>query len=65
MTAMEHLYDLYDRIWADRRHRFDWLERAYREHLGGVFQIKVDRLLASLRDDPRFAAMLRKMQLPE
>jgi hypothetical protein len=32
---------------------------------GALSEIKVSVLLASLRGDARFAAMLRKMQLPE
>jgi len=32
---------------------------------GGLCDIKDDLLLASLRDDARFGAILRKMQLPE
>jgi TolB-like protein len=44
---------------------FEWLERAYRQRDGGMVDIKDDVLLARLRDDARFTAMLRKMKLPE
>jgi serine/threonine-protein kinase len=44
---------------------FEWLERAYRQRDGGLSDIKTDPPLASLRNDPRYNAFLRKMQLPE
>ena len=44
---------------------FAWLQRAYDQHDGGLSMIKYDPFLASLRDDPRLAAMVRKMGLPE
>jgi serine/threonine-protein kinase len=42
---------------------FEWLERAYAQNDGGLSFIKVDPLLASVKDDPRFAAVLMKMGL--
>jgi tetratricopeptide (TPR) repeat protein len=44
---------------------FRWLERAYQQHDGGLSMIKWDPLVVSLRGDPRYAALLRKMNLPE
>jgi TolB-like protein/Tfp pilus assembly protein PilF len=44
---------------------FGWLERAYRQHDGGLADIKGDPLLKPLRADPRFSALLREMRLPE
>jgi TolB-like protein len=44
---------------------FDWLERARRQHDGGISYIKVDRSLSSLRNDPRYHALLRELKLPE
>ncbi len=44
---------------------FEWLERAYQQQDGGLSRIKGDALLKSLRNDPRFNALLRKMNLPE
>jgi hypothetical protein len=44
---------------------FEWLERAYQQRDGGLSEVKVDVLLASLHGDPRFKALLRKMHLPE
>jgi adenylate cyclase len=44
---------------------FAWLERAYRQKDTGLYLIKVDMVLARLKSDPRYAAFLRKMNLPE
>lgn len=43
---------------------FAWLQRAYDQHDGGLELMKVDPLLRSLHDDPRFAALLKKLGLP-
>jgi len=43
---------------------FEWLERAYAQHDIGLRNVKVDVQLRSLRDDPRFVTLLRKMGLP-
>jgi serine/threonine protein kinase len=43
---------------------FEWLERAYALHDGGMADIKSDPLLKSLERDPRYAAFLKKMRLP-
>ena len=43
---------------------FEWLERAYRQLDGGLASTKVDPLLASLRTDPRFTALLRRLNFP-
>jgi TolB-like protein len=44
---------------------FQWLERAYRQHDGGMGQLKIEPMLRSLRRDPRYKALLREMNLPE
>jgi TolB-like protein len=43
---------------------FEWLERAYEQHDGGLGTIKVDPLLKPLWTDARFAAMVKKLGLP-
>ena len=42
---------------------FQWLEKAYEEHDIWMFQIKIDFLMDSVRTDPRFKALLKKMGL--
>jgi tetratricopeptide (TPR) repeat protein len=44
---------------------FAWLDRAYQQKDVGLYLIKVDPMLTSLRGDFRFKALLRKMNLPE
>jgi tetratricopeptide (TPR) repeat protein len=44
---------------------FAWLDRAFTQRDGGLTQLKLDDLMASLRPDPRYKAFLRKMNLPE
>ena len=54
-------------VYAWRREKdkaFEWLERAYRQQDGGLAGIKNDLRLASLRGDPRYVAMLRKLNFP-
>ena len=42
---------------------FYWLEKAYSERSDLMLTLKTDPLLDSLRPDPRFAALLRRMKL--
>jgi TolB-like protein/lipoprotein NlpI len=42
-----------------------WLERAYRQRSDTMVFLKVDPLLRNIRTDPRYKALLRKMNLPD
>jgi TolB-like protein/DNA-binding winged helix-turn-helix (wHTH) protein/Tfp pilus assembly protein PilF len=43
---------------------FEWLDRAYAQRDGGLILTKVDPLLKNLHGDPRYAALLKKLNLP-
>jgi len=43
---------------------FGWLDRAYAQRDGGLIGTKVDPLLKSLHNDPRYAALLKKLNFP-
>jgi eukaryotic-like serine/threonine-protein kinase len=49
---------------GDRDAAFAALDRAVREHSSALTVLAVDPMLDPLRGDPRFAALLRKMNLP-
>jgi adenylate cyclase len=64
--AQSNAYQIAE-VYAWRNERdsaFAWLERAYVQHDGTLVQIKFDPLLAKIRDDARYEAMLTKMGLP-
>jgi tetratricopeptide (TPR) repeat protein len=55
-------------IYASRKdldRAFYWLERAYRQHDGGLADLKIDPMFRNLGRDPRYRALLRKLRLPE
>jgi len=59
--AMAHVYALL----GEKGKTLEWLEKGYERHslgLGGV-DLKVDPVWDSLRSDPRFADLLRRMNL--
>jgi TolB-like protein/DNA-binding winged helix-turn-helix (wHTH) protein len=43
---------------------FEWLDRAYAQRDPSMMSAKVQPLLNSLHNDPRFAALLKKLNLP-
>ena len=43
---------------------FEWLNRAYQQRDSGLRNMKIDPLLKSLRRDPRYIELLKKMRLP-
>ena len=56
-------------IWAyaglgDKDQAFAWLERACDEHRDRIVWLNVDPLLESLRSDPRFHELVRRVGLP-
>lgn len=50
---------------GDKDHAFAELDRAFDEHDWQLQRIKADPFMDPLRDDPRFKAMLKRMNLPE
>ena len=48
-----------------RDQAFEWLDRAYAQHNGDVFGTTLEPLLENLRSDPRYAAFLKKVNLPQ
>jgi TolB-like protein/Tfp pilus assembly protein PilF len=49
---------------GERESAFDWLDRAYRQRDSGLIGFNSDPFLATLADDPRYGALLRKLKLP-
>jgi len=49
---------------GDKDHAFEWLNVAYQEH-DGLIALRTDFTLDSLRSDPRYAELVRKVGLPQ
>ena len=49
---------------GDRDHAFMWLDRAYADRNWSLYFCRVDPLLQSLHDDPRWATFVRRMNFP-
>jgi serine/threonine-protein kinase len=49
---------------GDRDRAFEWLERAYVGRDAGMTSVKPDVFLRKVRSDPRYPALLKKMNLP-
>jgi TolB-like protein/Tfp pilus assembly protein PilF len=50
---------------GDRARALDWLERSYAEGVAALPYIGIDPVFDPLRAEPRFQALLRKMNLPQ
>jgi serine/threonine protein kinase/tetratricopeptide (TPR) repeat protein len=50
---------------GDREQAFVWLEKGFKEHDAILVRLKVDSRLDSLRADPRFKDLVRRVGLPE
>jgi serine/threonine protein kinase/tetratricopeptide (TPR) repeat protein len=46
---------------GDKNQAFDWLQKAYEDRSAGLLYLKVDPAFDSLRSDPRFVDLLRKV----
>jgi len=50
---------------GERTKALEWVDRAADQRDPGIINIKTDPMFAGLRGDPRYKAVLRKMNLPE
>ena len=50
---------------GEKDQAFEWLDRSYIQHDAGMTTLRYDPMLASLHDDPRFAALVKKMGFAE
>jgi len=50
---------------VEKDQAFQWLKTAYGEHDWLLITLKSDFLLDSIRSDPRFAELVRKVGLPQ
>jgi serine/threonine protein kinase/TolB-like protein len=56
--------ELYSDI-GDKDHAFEWLEIAYQVRSAGLLYVRTDPILDSLRSDPRYAELVRKVGFPQ
>ena len=49
---------------GEKEQAFAWLERAMEARDGGLMDLRLDPLLRGLASDPRFAALLTRLNLP-
>jgi TolB-like protein/DNA-binding winged helix-turn-helix (wHTH) protein len=67
LIAKHYAASLVACVYAFRNQRdeaFEWLDRAYAQHEGNVASTNLDPMLKNLRSDPRYAAFLKKHNLP-
>ena len=50
---------------GEREQGFEWLEKAYEDRIGRLVFLNVEPIFDSLRSDPRFQDLLRRMNFPE
>jgi serine/threonine-protein kinase len=50
---------------GDKEQAFVWLEKAYRERFPAMFELRVAPGFDKIRDDPRFADLVRRVGLPQ
>ena len=50
---------------GDKDHAFEWLNTAYQEHDIDLIQLRTDPAMDSLRSDPRYAELVRKIGFPQ
>lgn len=50
---------------GEKDQAFSWLEKAYEEHSFNIVTLRVEPRWDSIRSDPRFAELMRKIRLPE
>ncbi len=48
---------------GEKQKAFEWLEKAYEEHDSGLVSLAVEPMFESIRPDPRFKEILRRMKL--
>lgn len=49
---------------GDHDQAFHWFDVAYKSRIGSLIFLKTDPSMDPLRDDTRFAVLLRRMRLP-
>jgi hypothetical protein len=64
ITGPETIATVYAGL-GDRDKAFEWLEKAYQERSPRLTWLKVEPMLDSIRSDPRYADLLRRMGLPQ
>jgi serine/threonine protein kinase/TolB-like protein/Tfp pilus assembly protein PilF len=62
--APYQIAELYADI-GDKDHAFEWLNTAYQEHCVYLVIVRVDYTFDSLRSDPRYAELMRKIGFPQ
>jgi TolB-like protein/predicted Ser/Thr protein kinase len=50
---------------GDKDHAFEWLSTAYQEHDENLTALRTDAAMDSLRGDPRYAELVRKIGFPQ
>jgi TolB-like protein len=65
--AQQNAYQIAEAFgWCGEKEKaFEWLERAYQQRDGGLSEINDDPALSSLHADPRYKALLRRINLTE